>query len=419
MKYWNYLLHVGFSPSMDYTQQMRLNSLNAFVVTAILLTFSFVVIFTLLGSYSALQGLTVIPVLTLVIYLHSKRWYRLARFLVTYALLALILTLALLDRRTGTEYILIALGCCSVIVFERLIAVLLGFLSAFACYVFYAWYDATNTFIADPTVPYVLVQNSLMFLSGFAVVAQSLAFRALATRYGSSLKEANQQIKSSHEKLKATNEELLALSENLDVLVKKRSAQLQAYINAININLYSLTADGSGTIIKVNATFSEAVGYSNHEMVNMNFKFLNSGSQSKDVLADLLATTRTNGTWRGEVRLRRKDGSFMWIDMVAIPVRMKSETPPYLLLLGLSITERKELEDKNRKAASILESVALRTSENIHEPLAQIAGFTKTLRENPVTKKDLDIVARQILKSTSKLDEATYELTAFVNSNAH
>ena len=415
--YWNILLRIGYDPKMDYGQQMRLFALNTFLFISIVLTLLFVATFVLLGSYSALQGLSVIPVLTLILYLNSKRKLKLAGFLVIYALIALILILALLDRRTGTEYVLIALGCCSVVVFDKLINILIAFFTAFACYVFYAWYDATYPFVADPEVPYIIIQNSLMFLSGFGVIAQSLAFRALINRYADSLKLANGEIKSVNDALKYSNDQLLTFSENLDLLVKQKSAELQAYMDAINVNLYAATTDWHGNFIMVNDPLVGVTGYTTKELIGQNFLLLNSDQHGPSEIDRMFATVHAHKTWRGEVKCKRKNGAYLWVDMVIMPVKAQNQASPYLLILALSISERKELEEKNRQALSALASVAFRTSHEIKGPLARIMGLTNILSKGFYNKDEMPYITTQLAYCSNELDMATHDLTVFVNEH--
>ena len=102
------MLRVGFDQTMDPIQQMRLFAINAFVLICLAMTLTFVIVFVALGSYSALQGLTFIPFMMLIFYLNSKSRFQAANAIVTYGMIVLALLLALADRRTGTEYILIA-----------------------------------------------------------------------------------------------------------------------------------------------------------------------------------------------------------------------------------------------------------------------------------------------------------------------
>lgn len=421
VKYWHAALRIGLDPSMDYTQQTRLFVINAFLWISLGLTILFVSVFVSLGSYSALQGLLVIPVLLLIFYFNSRSLLSISRAFVTYGLMVLVLGLALADRRTGTEYILIALGCCSVVVYEKLISVVFAFLFAFACYVAYIWYDTTHPFVPDPSLPYMLAQNSLMFLSGFAVLAQSLVFRALINGYADRLRQASQEIQSVNEELQASNEELLSFTENLDSMVKEKSSELKAYLDGINVTLYSATTDLNGNILKVNDRLLEVSGYTESELIGQNFRLLDSGFHPPEFFKTLYDTVHAGKSWRGEVRNKAKDGNFFWIDMVVIPAEMAGRGTFYLLVLALPVTERKKLEEEHLATVMALEDVAFQTSHKIRGPLARITGLTNLLQLDAVEKLEINYVAEKLVESSWELDKATHDLILFIyqHQNLH
>lgn len=416
-KYWNVLLRIGHNTKMDYAQQMRLFALNAFLVISIGLTILFVTVFTMLGSYSALQGLSVLPALGFILYLNARRKLKLARVVVIYLLLALVLVLALLDRRTGTEYILIALGCCSVVVFDRITAILASFIVAFSCYAFYTWYDATYVFVADPNVPYLLLQNSLMFLCSFAVVAQSLAFRALVNKYAHGLKLAHDETQALNEELMVSNEELKRFSENLDLMVRQKSAQLQAYNDAINMNTFSVTLSHEGRFLSVNDPFVSASDYTREELIGQHYRIFNTDQFTKEQLIERYNWMIAGNTWAGELKYKGKTGSIFWIDCVVMPIRDMDGAIKEFLSLGIPITERKDLEEKNLAAAVALENIAFRTSHNVRGPLARITGLTALLKKNLVEKNEVNYVAQKLVESSTELEKSIHELTVFVNNH--
>lgn len=412
------MLQVGFNPGMDQIQRMRLFAINAFVLLCLALTLTFVLAFVLMGSYSALQGLAFIPFLMLIFYLNSKSKFRAANAVVTYGMMLITLALALADRRTGTEYILIALGCCVVVVYDRLKSVIAGFTTAFVCYIIYVWYDTTHTFFPDPQLPYVLVQNTLMFLSGFVVLSQSLVFRSLIHEYAARLKVANDEVITVNEELKSSNEELTSLSESLDRLVKEKSAQLQAYIDTININLYSATADRNGTILKVNEPLLEVTGYLEDELVGQNFSLLNSGYHTQSYFENLYNTILSGRSWRGEIKNKAKDGSAFWVEMVIMPVRDFANNVSYFICLALPITDRKNAEQLQERHFKIFESIANETSHRIRGPMARIHGIINLIDADSVRKEETEWVVQKLKENILELDDATSKLTATVNKHS-
>ncbi len=412
--HWNSMIRIGHDPGMDQMQEMRLFTLNAFVFIASFLTVLFVVVFTLVGSYSALQGLSVLPVLLVIVYCNSRGKHRLAQFLVVYLLLFLVLALALADRRTGTEYILIALGCASVLLFERISMILGSFFVAFLCYAFYSWYDATHVFVPDPGTPYLVVQNSLMFLSGLAVVAQSLVFRSLIRRYADSLKVANNEIGAVNEELRASNEELLAFTENLDLMVREKSAQLQAYIDAVNVNIYSTISDLDGYFKDVNEQVVSTSGYSREELVGSHYSKLGSGNYPKSYFAERRELLMKGKSWRGEVEHRTKSGALLWFDIVIIPMYESDGGVKNFLTLGMPITERKLNEKIRNETSELLEKIAFRASHNIRGPMARIKGLSHLIERSLLNESEYQSVASKFAVCTEELNIATSELVNFV-----
>ncbi len=412
--------------------------MNAFLGIALLLTLVFVLVFVLLGSYSALQGLFAIPVMTSILYFNARGWFKISRFMVTYGLMLVALALALADRRTGTEFILIALGCCSVMFYEKVTHVATAFVFAFACYFFYTACDAWFPFRADPSIPYLLAQNFLMFLSGFAVLAQSLVFRFLVNDYAAKLMDyaqklelAKEQIESVNQELKASNEELRAFSENLDQLVQTKSAQLQAYNAAINTSAVLLTIDRRGILLSVNEPLRNLSGYSDKELIGRHYQRFVTGQSTGAPFTTTPFTTAqltgqqdeernrwlwAAGSWTGEIEYQGKGGSMLWIDAVILPIRQAGQITEFLVM-GIPITERKQLESKNLSAMQALEDVAFQTSHNLRAPLARMLGIAELLINDLLEKDEWVYLVKKLRESTIELDTATRDLTVFADEN--
>jgi PAS domain S-box-containing protein len=416
IEYWNLALAIGHTTDVDYKQQIRLFTLNAFATISIILVIGFVSTFVLLGSPSALQGLFILPVMVGVLYLNQKHYFKLARFLVVFLLSFIVLAMAIADRRTGTEYVLIAVACSSILFFEDLVSIFLGFLLALVCFGFYSWYDAVYPFVADPTVPYQYMEKVVQMISVFAVVVQLLVFRSLINRYAKKVEDVNNEIQSANEELKASNEEHHALSEQLDWIVRQKSTELQSYLDAINIHIYSAVTDTNGTILKVNEPLTAVTGFTEEELVGKNFNVFNSGHHPDHFFRHLFASLAEGKTWRGEVKNRRKDGSFFWIDMVVIPLKNEKGSVNYYLTLALPITERKQAEEQKEKTAKMLESIAFSASHKVRGPIARIQGLMNLIDNGNIDLTEVESISKYLRLSVNEMDVATRELTSFINT---
>lgn len=414
-KFVNRIIHLGINAGMDQAEQARLVSINTFLLLSACLTILFVAVFFSLGSPTVLQALGYLPLIILVLYLHSRSMFRVSRILVSFGFMLMVLGLALLERRTGTEYLLIALGCCSVVVFDKLINVVIAFMFAFMCYVVYKVIDATQPFVPNPTVPYELAQNSIMFLAGFIVLAQSMVFRWLIRDYAAKLKEANREAQEVNVELQATNEELTAFSENLDLMVQQKSAQLQAYIDAIDISIYSTVSDLDGYFIKVNDQVLAASGYKKEELLGKHFSVLGSGNHPESFFEERRQVLMAGKTWRGEVEHKTKHGVLLWFDIVIIPIRDSDRGMiKTFLSLGLPITERKLHDKLQDETIAVLESIAFRASHGVRAPLARINGLSDLVRKRIVDQEEFELIAEKLIICAEELNEATSELVTYV-----
>ena len=416
-KYWNLIIRIGSDERFEFSQQIRLYTLNAFSFVSLIIILFFVISFASLGSNSAFEGLLVVPILFAVLWLNWKKKFVTAKYVTVFFLTIGVLGLALSGRRTGFEYLLIALACSSILIFEELLPIITGFLLALVCFGFYSWYDAVYPFIPDPTVHYSLTRNLLTILSILGVMIQLLVFRSWINGYALELKTAHFNVSLTNEELRSSNEELHSLSEQLDWIVKQKSMELQSYLDAINIHIYSIVTDRQGNIIKVNAPLVEATGYCLENLIGKNINFISEDIDSGNFYQQFHNAITVGMPLRGEMKNRKKDGSFFWMDMVTIPLMSEKGSTNYCLTLGLPITERKESEERKERTTKMLEGVAFKASHKVRGPIARIQGLVNLIDGGYLKEGELQDLIAMLKISVNEMDEATRELTDFVNTN--
>jgi PAS domain S-box-containing protein len=415
--YWNSILSIGDLDTLDYKERIRLKTLNGFSFISFLFVAIFILSFVAVGSYSALQALPIALVMLGVQWLNSRHQFETAKVFMVFFLTLVVLIMALADRRTGTEYVLIAVACSSILIFDDLIKIFLGFSLSLLCFAFYIWYDAVYLFIPDPTVPYQYMKSVVVLVSACAVAAQLLIFRSLINTYAADLKLATNKVVATNEELKTTNEELQSLTSQLDWIVKQKSKELQSYLDAINVHVYSAVTDTHGTILKVNEPLTTVTGFTEAELVGKNFSLFSADHHSLHSFKDLFVSLANEKTWRGEIKNKRKDGSSFWIDMVVIPLKNDKGAVNYFLTLALPITERKEAEEQREKTSKMLENIAFRASHKVRGPIARIQGLMNLLDQGHVQLNEIGTITTFLKTSVNEMDAATRELTVFVNTH--
>ena len=121
---------------------------------------------------------------------------------------------------------------------------------------------------------------------------------------------------------------------------------LLAFRAAVNESSIVSITDLDGKIVYVNDRFIKVSGFSASELIGNKHRIINSGYHPDSFFRDMWKTIRNGDRWRGEIRNRRKDGSYYWVDTVITPVRdQEGRIYQYLSVRNL-ITLQKENEEK-------------------------------------------------------------------------
>ncbi|MEM2126352.1 MAG: PAS domain S-box protein, partial [Candidatus Methanosuratincola sp.] len=106
--------------------------------------------------------------------------------------------------------------------------------------------------------------------------------------------------------------------------------------------------DTRGIITYANPKFCEVSGYSLDELLGKPHNIVRHPDMPKEVFKDLWDTIKAGKIWQGEVKNRRKDGSYYWVLATVGPL-LDSEGYPYRYVsMRVDITRQKELEEKLR-----------------------------------------------------------------------
>ncbi len=103
-------------------------------------------------------------------------------------------------------------------------------------------------------------------------------------------------------------------------------------------------ADLSGNIIYANSKFSEISQYSSEELLGKNHRILNSGYHPREFFTQMWQTISSGQIWQGEIRNRRKDGSYYWVVSTIVPYKDGWGKPQRYISIRNDITERKQNE---------------------------------------------------------------------------
>lgn len=177
---------------------------------------------------------------------------------------------------------------------------------------------------------------------------------------------------------------------DISALIK---AEEQLHIAAVALESLEgmMVTDDSGTILRVNRAFSEITGYSAEEATGKTPAILKSGKHEKEFYAELWRQLLRQGSWKGEIWNKRKDGTIFpqWLTISA--VRTVSGITTHYVATFFDISERKQAEATIREMAFYDPLTNLPNRRLFTDRLAQaLAASNRTRQFGALLMLDLD-----------------------------
>jgi PAS domain S-box-containing protein len=115
----------------------------------------------------------------------------------------------------------------------------------------------------------------------------------------------------------------IRLAKRVDRLLDERddfAREVTDICTAIDAHAMLTTTDIEGRITFANDHFCQAHGFTREELIGFTHSKLNSGYHSREFFRNLHLTLSAGREWSGEIRNRKKDGSFIWLQTTISPV---------------------------------------------------------------------------------------------------
>lgn len=150
--------------------------------------------------------------------------------------------------------------------------------------------------------------------------------------------------------------------------------ELKTRQNALDESAIVSETDLKGMITYVNERFTQISGYTMGELLHRHHRIVNAGYHSKSFFQEMWLTISRGLVWKGEMKNRRKDGSFYWVDSTIAPIFDTSGTIVKYIAIRFDITERKEAEERLEKLAAERKAEADSMTQQVLKLLGEIKG---------------------------------------------
>ncbi len=220
---------------------------------------------------------------------------------------------------------------------------------------------------------------------------------------------------------------------NLQLLLESAQSNVSHLRNALDnltqaLNDSAIVAetDTLGRIISVNEQFLQSCRYSREEIIGQNHRILKSGHQPDDLYEQLWRTITSGQTWKGELKNRRKNGSYYWISTTITPIREEDGQFKRFIAVSFDITRRKLQEDQLMAAIELShtqEQEMMQNVEDLRELQAMLRQTQLDLRGRTEAIRNAALVSETDLRGNIQhaneafLQAAGYGMADLANKN--
>ncbi|MFM7852824.1 MAG: PAS domain-containing protein [Flammeovirgaceae bacterium] len=345
--------------------------------------------------------------------------------------LIVIVGLSATVRNLNIIYALVPHSCAALLILKNKNQAVVNAFICVLTLIAFSIIDRAISFVADPELNYQLVSLVPITSSSVVLIFELIiSLRIVQSRREwlensivANLKSLQKKDIIIEEQAKQISkqtiaiEDLYSLNKQLEFVLSQKSKELQTYLNAMNNSICYILFGLDYKLIKVNKYTEQLCEHSEYLLAGQNINKFLFADQQEQLYNEILVTINKGEVWRGDVKGYTAKNKLFYIDTIITPIKDGNGEILYFMILGLPVTEKRVFEMQQKQITTALESIAFKSSHKIRGPMARIQGILNLAEKNYLKPHEIFSSSKLIISNLEELDQATSELTYFVNNH--
>ena len=179
------------------------------------------------------------------------------------------------------------------------------------------------------------------------------------------------------------------------IQIEKKKSELEKTLKSFDKNVIYSTTDNQGVITHVSEAFCKISGYTKEELVGKPHNIVRHADMPKSTFEDVWSSLKREGRWSGEIKNRRKDGTYYWVHSTIEREYDEHKNPIGYYAVREDVTPKKEVEQLKIE----LEEFNKELESEVRERTQEIVALNHEIQE---TQKEVVFTMGAIGESRSK-----------------
>jgi PAS domain S-box-containing protein len=161
------------------------------------------------------------------------------------------------------------------------------------------------------------------------------------------------------------------------VIIQKN--RLTKILSSYDDNVIFSTTDKRGIITHVSKEFCRISGYKEEELIGQPHSIVRHPDMPKEAFGDMWESIKHDKVWRGEVKNKRKDGSYYWVRAEIEPLYNDSHKFVGYSAIRHDITDKKEIEELQKEIIFTMGAIGESRSKETGNHVKRVAEYSKII----------------------------------------